>query len=129
MENEIKQEPLDQDKQDSFFSNYKDLLVDYAEKRIELAKLEAIEKTAIVGGMSASFVLIILFGFLSLMFVSVMLGFLFAEISGSMLKGFGLLALFYMILFLLVIVFRKSISKPISNLLVRVLSREEGGHE
>lgn len=129
MENEIKQEPLDQDKQDSFFSNYKDLLVDYAEKRIELAKLEAIEKTAIVGGMSASFVLIILFGFLSLMFVSVMLGFLFAEISGSMLKGFGLLALFYVILFLLVIVFRKSISKPISNLLVRVLSREEGGHE
>ena len=98
MENELNSEPKDQDNPDSFFSNYKDLLVDYAEKRIELAKLEAIEKTAIVGGLSASFLLIILLGFMSLMFVSVMLGFLLADLSGSMLKGFSLLALFYLVL-------------------------------
>jgi hypothetical protein len=46
-----------------------------------------------------------------------------------MLKGFGLLALFYVLLLILVIVFRTSISKPISNLLVRVLAKEEGSHE
>jgi hypothetical protein len=46
-----------------------------------------------------------------------------------MLKGFGLLALFYVLLLILVIVFRTSISKPISNLLVRVLAKEEASHE
>jgi hypothetical protein len=110
-------------------AKYKDFLVDYTEKRIELVKLEAIEKTAIVGGLSASFLLIILFSFMSIMFLSVMMGFLLADITGSMLKGFGLLALFYVLLLILVIVFRTSISKPISNLLVRVLAKEEGSHE
>lgn len=129
MENELNSEPKDQDNPDSFFSNYKDLLVDYAEKRIELAKLEAIEKTAIVGGLSASFLLIILLGFMSLMFVSVMLGFLLADLSGSMLKGFSLLALFYLVLLIMVIIFRRSISKPISDLLVKVLSKEENSHD
>jgi hypothetical protein len=129
MESEIKSEQKDSEIQDSFFTNYKDLLVDYTEKRIELVKLEAIEKTAIVGGLSASFLLIILFSFMSIMFLSVMMGFLLADITGSMLKGFGLLALFYVLLLILVIVFRTSISKPISNLLVRVLVKEEGSHE
>ncbi len=129
MENEIKSEQKDSDIQDSFLANYKDLLVDYTEKRIELIKLEAVEKTAIVGGLSASFLLIILFSFMSIMFLSVMMGFLLADITGSMLKGFGLLALFYVLLLILVIVFRTSISKPISNLLVRVLVKEEGSHE
>ncbi len=129
MENEIKSEQKDSDIQDSFLANYKDLLVDYTEKRIELIKLEAVEKTAIVGGLSASFLLIILFSFMSIMFLSVMMGFLLADITGSMLKGFGLLALFYVLLLILVIVFRTSISKPISNLLVRILTKEEGANE
>ncbi len=129
MENEIKSEQKDSDIQDSFLANYKDLLVDYTEKRIELIKLEAVEKTAIVGGLSASFLLIILFSFMSIMFLSVMMGFLLADITGSMLKGFGLLALFYVLLLILVIIFRTSISKPISNLLVRILTKEEGANE
>ncbi|MFY8108907.1 MAG: hypothetical protein ACOVO9_07940 [Bacteroidia bacterium] len=129
MESDLKSDQKDPEIQDSFLANYKDLLVDYTEKRIELVKLEAIEKTAIVGGLSASFLLIILFSFMSIMFLSVMMGFLLADITGSMLKGFGLLALFYVLLLILVIVFRTSISKPISNLLVRVLAKEEGSHE
>jgi hypothetical protein len=129
MESDLKSEQKDSEIQDSFLANYKDLLVDYTEKRIELVKLEAIEKTAIVGGLSASFLLIILFSFMSIMFLSVMMGFLLADITGSMLKGFGLLALFYVLLLILVIVFRTSISKPISNLLVRVLVKEEASHE
>jgi hypothetical protein len=129
MESDLKSEQKDSEIQDSFLANYKDLLVDYTEKRIELVKLEAIEKTAIVGGLSASFLLIILFSFMSIMFLSVMMGFLLADITGSMLKGFGLLALFYVLLLILVIVFRTSISKPISNLLVRVLAKEEASHE
>jgi hypothetical protein len=94
-----------------------------------LVKLEAAEKVAIIGGLSASFLLIMLFSFLSLMFVSVMFGFLLAEMSGSMLSGFSLLALLYVFLLILVIVFRKNISKPISNLLVKILLKEEESHD
>jgi hypothetical protein len=129
MEDEMKPDSNEQELNDSFFANYKDLLVDYADKRIELVKLEAAEKVAIIGGLSASFLLIMLFSFLSLMFVSVMFGFLLAEMSGSMLSGFSLLALLYVFLLILVIVFRKNISKPISNLLVKILLKEEESHD
>lgn len=125
----MKPDSNEQELNDSFFANYKDLLVDYADKRIELVKLEAAEKVAIIGGLSASFLLIMLFSFLSLMFVSVMFGFLLAEMSGSMLSGFSLLALLYVFLLILVIVFRKNISKPISNLLVKILLKEEESHD
>lgn len=129
MEDEMKPDSNEQELNDSFFANYKDLLVDYADKRIELVKLEAAEKVAIIGGLSASFLLIMLFSFLSLMFVSVMFGFLLTEMSGSMLSGFSLLALLYVFLLILVIVFRKNISKPISNLLVKILLKEEESHD
>jgi uncharacterized membrane protein YqjE len=129
MEDEIKSEQKDSEVHDSFLANYKDLVVDYTEKRIELIKLEAVEKTAIVGGLSASFLLIILFSFMSIMFLSVMMGFLLADVTGSMLKGFGLLAFFYVLMLIIVVIFRNSISKPISNLLVRILTKEEGSNE
>jgi hypothetical protein len=96
-----------------------DQLKDYLETYIELAKLRAIDRsTSIIAGMVTD-MFIVLGLALTMLFVSITIAFYFAHLLGSYWQGFGLVALLYLIIIALVYIFRKSLERPIVNVLLR----------
>src|SRR5690606_40493169 len=62
---------------------------------------------------------IFVFGFFLLLFLSVSLGFYFAELFGSNALGFLALGGFYLLLIIILLVTKKSIEKGLMNLSIR----------
>jgi hypothetical protein len=93
----------------AFFAANKALLKDYLETRITLLKLQSVRTLSRTGGMLVWAVIAIFFLFLILMFAGLVLGFWFTEITGSYLKGFALATLVYIVVFILITLFRKTL--------------------
>jgi len=85
-------------------TNLIDNLMGYIDTRIDIIKLEIQEKlkTSFVGVMHA--VLLGLVGFMTLIFVSIFLGLLLNHLLDSSFWGFGIIALFYIILLVVLLV-------------------------
>lgn len=93
----------------SYFKELKDEVTGYVEARAEYARLTAYEKTA-KGASRLTFVLVMaLLGFFTLFFISIATAVFLSEQLGSYMKGFGIIAGFYVLLTLLIAVFRKKI--------------------
>ena len=93
----------------AFFAANKTLAKDYLETRISLLKLQSVKTLSRTGGLLIWAVIAVFFIFLILMFGGLVLGFWFSEITGSYLKGFALATLVYIVLFILITVFRKTL--------------------
>jgi hypothetical protein len=90
-----------------FFEETQDLLERYLSNRVQLVKLQLAEKSARVTTLLAAGLIIAFLGFFVLLFTSIMLGFYFAEKLHSQFFGFGIVAGLYLLLLLLVVIFRK----------------------
>lgn len=96
-----------------------DQLKEYAETRIKLAKLQAIDSsTSVVGSIVADVALVIC---VLLLFISatVTLGFYLAEVLGSFWQGFGCITLLYLIVVIGLKVKRQDIGKGIASALIQ----------
>ena len=62
-----------------------------------------------------------LLAFFVLLFFSIMAGYYFATLTGSMFSGFGIVAGFYLALLLILVLTRKRIEKNITNTVIRIL--------
>jgi uncharacterized membrane protein YqjE len=104
----------------NFFEETQDEVADYVNNRLELAKLQTVEKSArLVALIFTGFTMALVFFFV-LMFVSMMVAYLIAEKTGSMFAGFGIVTAFYIVAFVVVILLRKRYDKYISDLVVRI---------
>lgn len=92
-----------------FFEETQDLLESYLSNRVKLVKLQLAEKSARVTTLLAAGLIIAFLGFFVLLFTSIMLGYFFSEKLHSQFYGFGIVAGVYLLLLLLVIVFRKAL--------------------
>lgn len=102
----------------------------YAEVKLELLKAEAAEKLAKGSGMLFTILLIGLLFVLVILFGSIMAAFVIGGYVQNNAVGFGVVACFYALLFLLFLVFKKQfILTPVSNWVVALLYEEEGGNE
>lgn len=109
------------EQKETYFDSSKHLLEQYLKDRLLLLKLQTAEKSARLSGMMASFVVIAFLSFFVLMFISLMAGYFFAGLTGSMFYGFGIVALFYVLLLALVFVFKKKyIETLVSNVVIKV---------
>ncbi|MDE3248016.1 MAG: phage holin family protein [Bacteroidota bacterium] len=90
-----------------FFEETQDLLERYLSNRVQLVKLQLAEKSARVTTLLAAGLIIAFLGFFVLLFSSIMLGFYFSEKLHSQFFGFGIVAVIYFLLLLLVVIFRK----------------------
>ena len=99
-----------------------DLIKEYANKRIDLLKLTATEKTSVGSG----FIIFMILVFASLSFFVLMLNIAIGLLIGHSLGnyGYGLLivSIFYLILFILVLVFRKFIMRSVANKIIDFLN-------
>jgi len=98
-----------------------DQVKEYLETYIELARLRAIERgTSIFAGIVTD-VFVILGLSLTFLFASITLAFYLAQVLHSYWQGFGCIALIYIIVIVFVMVFRKSLERPIVNALLKKL--------
>jgi len=96
-----------------------DQVKEYLDTYIKLARLRAIERgTSIFAGIVTD-VFVVLGLSLTFLFASITLAFYLAQVMHSYWQGFGCVALIYIIVIVFVMVFRKSLERPIVNALLR----------
>lgn len=91
----------------SFIAENKDLVKEYLETRLEIYRLQSTRVAAKSAGLIAWIFLSLLLGFLFVMFGGLMLAYWFAGLFHSYVKGFGLVALLILVVFLLIAAFRR----------------------
>jgi uncharacterized membrane protein len=92
----------------------------YAKTNCELIKLEATERTSVIGSGLISNLLIGLVGVLLMFFISLGVSFYISERVGNNYSGFIIVAGFYFILGLILMIGRKTlIERPIRDIIIR----------
>jgi hypothetical protein len=114
---------LESKNNNSVFSDLKDELVDYVEIRSELTKLSVFEIISKASASLVSAMALVIFAFFFLFFLFLSLGFYFGKLLNSLYQGFGIIALFYLLLMLIYLMIRKKhIEKPLINKIIESLT-------
>jgi len=115
--------------EENFFGDSKQKVEEYVKDRLLLLKLEAVEKVSKLAGALSAGLLVALFAFFVLLFVSIMAGYLIGELLNHVFWGFAIVAGLYIILLVLIIIYRKSIiEKRVINLVIDIFF-EKSKHE
>lgn len=111
----------------SFFAEVKQLIADYLEARLKLLKIGAYEKIAKVTAVLFSSIIITLLGFFLLFFLSISAGFYLGMLLNSNALGFLIIFGIYLILFIIIFVFRKKLLEKfiVDKVIKRLFEREE----
>lgn len=106
---------------ENFFTESKQKVEEYVKDKLLLLKLEAIEKISRVAGSLFAGLLVALFSFFLIMFLSIMLGYFLGELLHHMFWGFGIVAGLYLLLLVIVIVFKRQLFEgPIINMMIEI---------
>lgn len=107
---------------EQFADTLKEQLTEYIELRVDLFKASSVERLSKAAGQMITALVIMVLVFFIILFSSMVAGFYFSELFGSLLKGFGLVALGYFFLFIMVLLFRKKmIQIPVVNSIIAVM--------
>ncbi|MCM5527483.1 phage holin family protein [Parasegetibacter sp. NRK P23] len=110
------------DKKPGFFEETEEMVEKYVQDRMLLFKLQATEKAANLVALMVSGIVIGMIGFFILMFLSIMAGYYFAELTGSLFYGFGIITLVYIVLLIILVLLRKKILHNfVANTVVRII--------
>ncbi len=110
----------------SFFEESRQNIEGYIQDRLLLLKLQAAEKTARLAGVLFTGIVLALLGFFVLLFLSIMGGYFFANLTGSLYLGFGIIAFFYLLLFAIIVIFRKVlVEKWVADTIVKIFFEKE----
>jgi hypothetical protein len=113
----------------SFLAENKTLLKEYIETRMKIYRLQSIRLFSQSAGYFAWIIISVFLIFLFLLFSGFMVGFWFSALFHSYVKGFGLVALLILLVFVLLAVFRKSLFvEPVIQSIIR-RSRDEEDEE
>lgn len=109
----------------SFISENKAVLKEYLETRMEIYRLQSLRIFSKSAGYFAWIIVSLFLAFLIVIFGGLMLGYWFSSMLGSYVKGFGLMTLLLVVLFVLLALFRKSlfVDPVVQSIIQR--SREE----
>ncbi len=109
-------------KEPNFFAESKQQVVDYLQDRLLLFKLDVVERGSKLIATMFTLLMVALFAFFVLLFLSVMAAFLFGELLHHIFWGFGIVAAIYIALLALVIVYRKKIiQKYIVDIIIGIV--------
>ncbi|WP_146939359.1 phage holin family protein [Chryseobacterium hagamense] len=95
---------------------------EYVSKRIDLLKIEATEKSSLSAGAITYFVaMLVAFGFFIILF-NFGIAFLIGEALGNQSYGFLIVAGFYLLIMILVMVFKKKIVNSVADQVIKFLN-------
>jgi len=105
-----------------FFTESRQKIEEYIQDRLLLFKLRTIEKSTRLIAVLFTSLLMVVFGFFILLFLSIMAGYYFASLTNSLYLGFGIVAAFYIILLIVLIKFGKEpLQKFITNMIIEIV--------
>ncbi len=104
--------------EENFFSETSSKLKQYFQQRILLLRLQATDKVSKIASGIITAVLMVIIGIFLLIFISITLGLWFAHITHSLVLGFGIVALLYLLIFLFILLF---LGKILRNLFINKL--------
>jgi hypothetical protein len=108
---------------ENYFDELKEGLEKYADLKLKLLRIEAIEKVSKLGAFLVAYFIVALLLFMTLTFCSIAIGFILSSMYGSYVIGFGIVACIFGILLLISFTLRKSlIVKPILNRIIGILA-------
>jgi len=114
----------------SFFTQYKERIEQYVQNRLRLIQLQITQKLADVSSSLTWWLLMGMVIFFLIMSLSIMLGYYFAQLTGSVPLGFACLTGIYLVMVLLLIAFRKSIQKKVKDSVIQsMLDTKPETHE
>ena len=113
----------------SFISENKAVLKEYLETRMEIYRLQSLRIFSKSAGYFAWIFISLFLAFLIVIFGGLMLGYWFSSMLGSYVKGFGVMTLLLVVVFVLLALFRKSlfVDPVVQSIIQR--SREEETQE
>lgn len=109
-----------EESENDFFADSGKKLEQYVRDRIWLVQLQASEKAARLIAILFSLFLTGLLVFFIIVFLSIMAGYYFAGITGSLYAGFGIVGAWYVLLLVILILVRKWFEKKIINIVIRI---------
>jgi len=114
----------------SFFTQYKERIEQYVQNRLRLIQLQITQKVAEVSSSITWWLLIAMVVFFLMISLSIMLGYYFAQLTGSVPLGFACLSGIYLVMLLLLFAFRKSIRKKVKDSVIQsMLDTKPETHE
>ncbi len=114
----------------TIFSEIKTDLVELINAKVELLKLEAFEKTSVVGSFLIYGLIIMNLIFFAFLFAFIALGFWIGDWVGNLAGGFGIVTLIYLIILTILIACRKPIFTSLQNLFLKELDPDlENGYK
>ena len=112
------------------FAELKEDISTYVELRLELLKLNTYERVAKTMAVFSYGIVLILLAFFTILFLFLALGFFLGELLGSMALGFVLVVGMYLLLFGIIIFFKKKItSKVMNEIIIAMMSKDEKDNE
>ena len=112
------------------FAELKEDISTYVELRLELLKLNTYERVAKTMAVFSYGIVLILLAFFTILFLFLALGFFLGELLGSMALGFVLVVGMYLLLFGIIIFFKKNItSKVMNEIIIAIMSKDEKDNE
>lgn len=121
---------MSETKEPGYFEKLESQLQEYIDNRIWLIKLEATEKAARLSSLALIALVLAGLAFFVLFFISLMAGYFFAECTGSLFYGFSIVAGIYLLLFILLLVFRKNHIGPfLVNQLIRLFLEKKNDED
>jgi len=95
-------------------------LKQYVGTNIELIQLEIIEHFSVIGASLISIILVGIAGTLFVLFISIGAGFYLSYLLGNYYSGFAIIAGFYLLLFLIMIIGKKKLfEKPLRDKIIQ----------
>ncbi len=93
----------------NFFKDTRSKLQQYMQQRILLLRLQVTENASKIASAIITTALLVIIGLFLLIFASITAGLWLTHVTGSSVAGFGIVALFYFIVFLFIVIFLKKI--------------------
>ena len=93
----------------NYFKDTKDRVKQHLQQRLVLLRLQATERISKVASTIITVVVVVVVAVFLLVFISITAGYWLADITGSLTAGFGIVALFYLVIFLFVAFFLRKI--------------------
>ena len=108
-----------------FFTGLKDDLQSYVNTQLQLVKLTIYEKSARAVALLALGLALFFTLLFALLFIFLSLGFFLSDLLGSSTLGFSAVALAYILLFTVLLLLRKRISRKIEDTVIKELTKDD----
>ena len=111
---------------ENYFQDTKSKFRQYIQQRILLLRLQATDKISRIAAAIITSVLLVVIGVFFLVFLSITAGLWLGEILNSYAAGFGIIALFYLLVLLFVIFgWKKMLQNSFINKLIRLFHKKD----